>query len=318
MIKLIPQWLFEIINKKFILDFIYEIRIRKNKPIMINYRGKYENLYDDRFQNQYIIATTELINYIVTVATKQSIYAYNDEIKHCYIQADNGIRIGICGTTVYDNEKILTIRNITSLNIRIAHQILNCSAKIIDFICQNKVVKNTLVISPPGQGKTTLVRDIANKLSNEKNIDNILIVDERFEIAGNGDKNLDTGKTTDVLSGCKKSVAFEDAIKTMSPSVIITDEISSKDDIFSVMQTIRSGVKIIATAHSENIYSLKEKYLFKELLSEKCFDRIIVLSNRNGVGTIDGVFDENLRAIYVPFISWKLYLLQVLWSVVFW
>lgn len=301
MIKLLPGWLFELINKKYILDFIYEIRVRRNKPVMINYRGRYENLTDDRY-NQFVIASGELINYIVTVATKQSIYAYNDEIKHCYIQADSGIRIGICGTAVYENGKILTIKNISSLNIRIAHNIENCSSKIIDYICQNQVVKNTLIISAPGQGKTTLVRDIANKLSNEKKINNILIIDERFEIAGNGDKNLDLGKTTDIMSGCEKSIAFNDAIKTMSPNVIVTDEISSSQDLNSVRQVIRSGVKVIATAHANNIINLKEKRYFKEIIEEKCFDRFVTLSNRNGIGTIEAVFDESLRAIYIPYL----------------
>ena len=129
-----------------------------------------------------------------------------------------------------------------------------------------------------------------------------MIVDERFEIAGNGDKNLDTGFLTDILSGCKKSVAFDDAIKTMSPNVIVTDEISSKEDIISVGQAIRSGVKVIATAHAENIFSLKEKQFLNELIAGKYFERIVALSNRNGVGTIEGVFDENLRALYVQYI----------------
>ena len=300
--RLLPNWLFELINKKYLLDYIYEIRIRKNQPIVIGYRGNYEFLTDERVISNQIIASNDLINYIMTVATKQSIYAYNDELKHCYLQGDGGVRIGICGTVVYENGKILTIKNISSINIRIAHQVINCSQKIIDYICYGQNVKNTLIISPPGQGKTTLVRDIANKLSNEKNIHNILIVDERFEIAGSGDMFLDVGKTTDVLSGCEKSVAFYDTIKTMTPNVIITDEISSENDIESIKQAMRSGVKVIATAHSDNIFSLKTKKYFKELISEKYFDRFIALSNRNGVGSIDGVFDENLRAIYIPYL----------------
>ena len=307
MLKILPNWLLDIIAKNYLMDYVYEIRIRLNKPIMINYRGNYEVLVENANYNSKIIyANSELINFIVTVATKQSIYAYNDEIKHCYIQAEAGIRIGVCGTVVYNNDQILTIKNITSLNIRIAHQVLNCSEKVIDFICQNKVVKNTLIISPPGQGKTTLVRDIVYKLSNEKNINNILVVDERFEIAGGG-KELDVGKTTDILSGCEKSIAFKEAIKTMSPSVIVTDEIGDEKDIISIKQAIRSGVKVIATAHARGVQDLKLRKFFDELLREKCFDRFIALSNRNGVGTIDGIFDENLRVLYVPYLQWNLF-----------
>lgn len=300
--RLFPNWLFDIISKNYLSSFIYEIRIRINKPIMINYRGKYEKLVDKSFGGKEIIANSELINFIVTVATKQSIYAFNDEIKHCFIQFESGVRIGVCGTVVYNNGQILTIKNITSLNIRIAHQVLNCSEKIIDFVCQNKIVKNTLVISPPGCGKTTLVRDITKKLSSENGINNILIVDERFEIAGGGDKSLEVGPTTDIISGCEKSVAFDEALKTMSPTVIVTDEISSEKDIVSIMQAICSGVKVIATAHAGGIHDLKNKKFLSSLVSGKFFDRIISLSNRNGVGTVDGVFDENLRVLYVPYL----------------
>ncbi|MBQ8424969.1 MAG: stage III sporulation protein AA [Clostridia bacterium] len=302
--KLFPKWLFDYIVNNYIIDYIYEIRIRLNKPIIVNYRGNYEVLSEkNNYNSKPIISNNELINYIMTVATKQSIYAYNDEIKHCYIQGENGIRIGICGTVVYNNGKILTIKNITSLNVRIAHQVINCSKSIIDFICFNKCIKNTLILSPPAQGKTTFIRDIAYQLSNYKGINNILIIDERFEIAGGYLSDINVGKTTDIISGCEKSYAFYDTIKTMSPSVIITDEISSESDIESIKQTIRSGVKVIATTHAESISDVKSKKYFDVMLNLKYFDRIIVLSGRNGVGTIEGVFDENFRALYVPYLK---------------
>lgn len=304
MFKLLPNWLFDIIAKLYLTDYIYEIRIRLNKPIVINYRGIYEILKDNSsYKSKIICANNELINYIITVATKQSIYAYNEEIKHCYIQAESGIRIGVCGTVVYNNGKILTIKNINSLNIRVAHQVFNCSEKIIDFIYINRMVKNTLVISPPGQGKTTLIRDIVYKLSDEKKVNNILVIDERFEIAGGGDKELNVGKLTDIISGCEKSVAFDETLKTMNPSVIVTDEISSEKDINSIKQAIRSGVNVIATAHAGNIQDLKNKKYFEDLVKDKCFERYIVLSSRNGVGTIDGVFDESFRILYVPYLQ---------------
>lgn len=300
--RLLPKWLFDFISKNYLLDYIYEIRIRINSPIMINYRGNYEVLAEKiNFEKKIIYASCDLINYIMSVATKQSIYAYNDEIKHCYVQAGSGIRIGICGTIVYENGKILTIKNISSLCIRIAHEVVNCSKNIIDLICQNGFVKNSLIISPPGQGKTTLIRDIVQKLSNEKNINNILVVDERFEIAGGFPIELNVGKTTDVLSGAEKSFAFNEALKTMSPSVIVTDEISSRQDIDSVCNAIRSGVKVIASVHSKNISELKQKMYFSDIINNGYFERYITLSNRNGVGTIEGVFDENMKVLYFPY-----------------
>lgn len=301
--RLLPKWLFDYISNNYLLDYIFEIRVRLNSPIMINYRGNYEFLKEKvNFENKFVYANRELINYIVTVATKQSIYAYNDEIKHCYIQAGAGIRIGICGTVVYDNRKVMTIKNISSLNIRIAHEVKNCSKKVIDFIYINGFVKNTLIISPPGCGKTTLIRDIIQKLSNEKNVKNILVIDERYEIAGGYPIELDVGKTTDIMSGSEKSFAFNEALKTMSPSVIATDEISSKQDIESVCNAIMSGVKVIASVHASGVTDLKMKQYFSEIIGCGYFERYIVLSKRDGVGTIEGVFDENLKVLYVPYI----------------
>ena len=305
MISIFPEWLNAILSKNFVESYIFEVRIRIGKPIMVNYKGKYYSLEEKNgYNNMTVYATSELVEFVLKSATKQSIYAYNDQIKHCYIQADAGIRIGVCGTVVYNMSEVSTIKNIVSLNVRIAHQVPGCSEKIINLLCYNGLVKNTLVISPPGAGKTTLIRDIAYKLSNEKKIDNILVVDERFEIAAGGTtQDLDVGLFSDVISGSEKRFAFNEALKTMSPKVIVTDEISTEEDIESVKCAIKSGVKVVATAHAESINDLKSKKYFTSTLQEKYFERIIVLSNRFGVGTIDGVFDENLRVMYMPYLS---------------
>lgn len=306
--NILPEWLYKNITKSYEINKVYEIRIRIGKPIILNVCGKYVKLLENQdFCPKSVIANADLITYILTIATKQSIYAYNNQIKNCYITTDSGIRIGLCGTVVYDYEKVSTIKNISSLNIRISHEVINCSEKIIELITSQGEVKNTLIISPPGSGKTTMVRDIVTKLSNEKQIQNILIVDERFEIAGLKN-NFNVGEFVDVISGADKSFAFDNALKTMSPSVIVTDEISKESDIESIKQAIKSGVKVIATAHAKNILDLKLKKYFKSIVEDKYFERIVVLSARNGVGTIDGVFDENLRGIYLPYTLWKFYL----------
>ncbi len=306
MFEFFPYWLNELITKFYNFKSITEIRIRLNKPIQIESRGETTFLREQGgINSNYVYASSDLISHIITFATKQSLYAFNDQIKHCYITTEKGIRIGVCGTVIYNGEKVSTIKNICSLNIRIAHQVLNCSEKIINFLCFNGQVKNTLIISPPGAGKTTLIRDLAKKLSNEKNIKNILVVDERFEIAGNCFDGFDLGVSTDIISGSEKAFAFNESLKTMSPKVIITDELSTETDASAVMQAISSGVKVIATAHAENIQDLKRKKIFEKMISEKFFSRIVVLSFRNGVGTVDGIFDENLHVIYIPYLSWK-------------
>jgi stage III sporulation protein AA len=301
--NLLPEWLYNEISKKYILEFVFEIRLRIGKPILVNFKGKYEILFSqDGYKKIPMIATNELVEYVLSVSTKQSLYAFNDQIKHCYISTDDGIRIGVCGRVVLSDGKVATIKNITSINIRISHQVLNCSEKVINFLYNNGVVKNTLIISPPGAGKTTFIRDLAYKFSNEKQIKNILIVDERYEIAGLGiSSKLDVGDFSDIISGSDKHYAFDEALKTMSPSVIVTDEISTEDDLNSIKQAIKSGVSVIATAHAKCVEDLKFKKYFDLILKDKYFERIVVLSSRNGVGTIEGVFDENLRCIYLPY-----------------
>lgn len=307
--NILPDWLYKTITQNYSLNKIYEIRIRVGKPIVLNVGGKYIRLVDNQnFYEKPMIASADLINYILTVATKQSIYAYNNQIKNCYITTDSGIRIGLCGSVVYDGEKVSTIKNISSLNIRISHEVINCSEKIIELITASGEVKNTLIISPPGAGKTTMIRDIVTKLSNEKQVNNILVVDERFEIAGLNNNKFNVGEYVDVISGADKGFAFDNALKTMSPSVIVTDEISKETDIESIKQAIKSGVKVLATAHAKNILDLKFKKYFKSLIDDKYFERIVVLSTRNGVGTIDGIFDENLKGIYLPYMLWRFYL----------
>ena len=281
--NILPEWLFKIISNNYQLDSVYEIRIRLEKPIMINYKGEYIYLkINNSYQSSNIIANLDLINYVLAVATKQSIYAYNNQIKNCYITTDSGIRIGICGTVVYDNGEVSTIKNITSLNIRISHEVINCSKKIIGLITIDNELKNTLIISPPGAGKTTLIRDIVESLSKENNIKNILVVDERYEIAGLNYAKFELGDAVDVISGSDKNFAFENVLKTMSPSVIVTDEVSRECDIDSIKEVIKSGVKVIATAHAKNILDLKNKKYFNALIEDKYFERIVVLSKRNG------------------------------------
>ena len=304
MFNIFPEWLYNKIAGDYLKDYIYEVRIRVGKPIVICYKGCYEKItINNGLKKNFIIATKDLIEYIVSMATKHSLYAYNNEIKQGYITTDSGIRIGICGQVVYDDKEVATIKNISSLNIRIAHQVVNCSVSVIDLIVQNGRVKNTLIISPPGAGKTTMIRDIVTKLSNEKNIPNILVNDERYEIAGVGEYSFNLGDGVDVISGAEKDYAFSNTIKTMSPTVMVTDEISNEKDIEEICQVARSGVSIIATAHAESVNDIKYKKHLSKLLDNKIFERIVVLSKRRGVGTVELVVDENLKGLYLPYIA---------------
>ena len=129
-----------------------------------------------------------------------------------------------------------------------------------------------------------------------------MVVDERFEIGGMGEYSFDLGDNVDIVAGAEKEYAFSRNLKTMSPSVIVTDEISKENDINQICQTVRSGVSVIATAHAENLYDLKQNRFLSNLISQKIFERIVVLSKRNGIGTVELVADENLKGIYLPYL----------------
>lgn len=297
--NILPNWLLKNIEQNFKLTDIQELRIRKDKPIQVCYRGKYLELKNSEgIYRQSVIATKETIDYILATATKNSLYAYEDQIKNGYLVTENGIRIGLCGTAVTKNNQISFLKNITSLNLRLAHQVEGCSKKIINYIVSNSEIKNTLIISEPGAGKTTLTRDIIEQMSNQFNIPNILVIDEKFELAGENNK-FTLGTNVDLMQGTNKRFAFYDAIKVMNPNVIITDELITTEDMEGVKFAICSGVKIIATAHAKTISQIREKDFINYLVKDKCFDLFILLSKRNGVGTIEGVFNDKFQAIYL-------------------
>ena len=302
------SWLFDEqlkrLFQKLDLSRLYEIRLRRNCPIVVNYNGKNELLLTGGLgQGEKVFVNVQMIEKVLRRATENSLYAYNNQLKQGYITARGGVRIGVAGETVpSDNLLPITIKNVNSLNIRIPHEILGCSKNIFKFIYNNETgIKNTLIISPPGAGKTTILRDIACKLSTDvKTIYNVLIVDERFEIAAcvDGEAMLNVGFNTDIISGSTKSFGFENGVRVLRPDVIITDELMNKDDSIACINAINSGVKVVASIHAKNHIEVLNKEMFSILIKERYFERIIILSNRLGPGTCEMVYDQDLKCIY--------------------
>ena len=248
-------------------DSITEIRLRKGKPLVI-FQGK-EKIYPRSDAGQYTV-TGDDIEKVLGFATDFSLYAVNDRLTKGYLVKD-GVRIGVGGVGVMEQGKILSIKDVNTLVLRIPHQIKGCAEPLIPVICPNSSPKSTLIISPPGAGKTTMLRDMARLVSMSVNT---LIIDERFEIAG-VNCTLDVGES-EVISGVDKNVAYEFAIRTMSPDVIITDEVFSKAEVDSVEDVIRSGVKIFATIHGKDINSIKNSKIFCRLT--EFFEVFVTLS----------------------------------------
>ena len=294
--KILSERILSAIENNYNSSNVYEIRLRKNCPVVINFAGKNMFLINN---NSQVIASTDDINFTLSVATKNSLYAYSDQIKSGFITIENGIRIGIAGECVTGEDGVVkTIKNVTSLAIRIPHEIDNCAHTALAFIL-NGGIKSTLIVAPPGAGKTTFLRDIARHIA-DKTPYNVTIADERMEIASvsGGVATLSVGKTSDIISKTTKDYAFSYGIRSLAPDVLICDELASEKDALSALKCKRSGVKIIATIHGASLDSLKNESWSNFLIKEKCFERIIVLSNKSGPGTYEAIYDENLNLIY--------------------
>ena len=276
--------------KSFLLkDSIQEIRIKVNKPVIINLSRKEVILNS--------IVTLDDIKQILVRVSNYSLYAYEEEIKQGYITIKGGHRIGIAGECVISQGEVRTIRNISSLNIRICREVKGCSNEVMKFITENNRVFNTLIVSPPKCGKTTILRDIARNISNGMPINSLMgkkvsIIDERSEIAScfNGIPQLDVGIRSDILDNCLKKDGMIMAIRSLSPDILICDEIGTDGDMEALNMAFNSGVNIIVSIHGYSIEDIYRRRIFKDLLENSILDRIIVLSNKNGPGTIENAY----------------------------
>lgn len=257
---------------------LQEIRIRVNKPIILKLR-KLEVVIE------YEISQTEILQ-IVEKLCNNSIYAYKNQMCEGFITIKGGHRVGITGSAVMDNGKIINIKYITSLNFRVAREVENCSYSILNQVVdvKNDTINNTLIVSPPGKGKTTMLRDLIKNISNgipKINFRgrNCGVVDERGEIAAmyQGIPQNNVGIRTDIIENISKAKGMKMLIRSMSPEVIACDEIGSKEDIQAIKEAMLSGVKGIFTMHGRNLNDIKANTYINELVENKTIEKIIFL-----------------------------------------
>lgn len=274
--------------EKYNIHNLEEVRIRVNKPIYI-----FENGIEKKLA---YTSTLEDLRVIFTRMSNFSAYAFDENIKSGYITLKGGNRVGICGRCVVENSKIKTIKDISSINIRFAKEALGCSDDVMKHILEGNMVNNTIIISPPKCGKTTMLRDIAKNISNgfKGSIGkNVSLIDERNEIAScyMGMPQLDVGIRTDVLEGCPKAQGIVMMVRSMAPEVIICDEIGSEEDLNAIILAMNSGVKIVTSIHGENIEDFYGKYIYKKSKEHSIFKKAIVLKNSTKKGVVDYIWD---------------------------
>lgn len=289
-LNILPAHLKGRVEKLSDIKGLQEIRLKVNKPLIFQI-GEQEIISD-------YIVTYQDIKLIMQHISNYSVYAYEEEIKQGYITIKGGHRVGLCGSCAIEDNKIKTIKTVASLNIRVGREVRGCSNKILPYILINNEVLNTIIISPPRCGKTTLIRDVARNISEgirEHNFSGkkLCIIDERSEISGcyNGVPQMNIGIRTDVFDNCPKAEGIMLAIRSMSPEVIVCDEIGTYRDMESILMALNSGVKLITTIHGFGIEDLYKRAVFKDIMENHVFERAVVLSTSKGAGTIEYIYD---------------------------
>lgn len=265
---------------------IQEIRLRVCAPLLIFYQNQEyyitrEGNFTDRQQEAYRVsaqALKETLEYM----SRYSLYAFEEELRQGFLTVPGGHRVGLAGKTLAGNQGIRAMKWISSVNVRLAHEIRGCADQVLPWLYEGKEICHTLILSPPGAGKTTLLRDLIRQISDgsggRRGI-TVGVVDERSELAAcyQGVPQNDLGIRTDVLDGCPKAYGMRMLIRSMAPRVVAVDEIGSREDLEAMEAVMNCGCRLIATVHGSCMEDLKRKPALERLFKEQWFGRYIVL-----------------------------------------
>lgn len=301
-LSVLPRSIRVLIGKEHLqYEYLQEIKLRVEKPLLLVYRG--EEIIPGNQRGKPYIVTREDIREMLEYISNYSLYAYEQEMKQGYITIEGGHRVGMTGQAIIENGKVKNLRYISSINLRMSHEILGCADPIFPFITYNKKLYHTLIVSPPRCGKTTLLRDMIRQISNGNGWINgmsVGVVDERSELGGcyMGVAQTQLGIRTDVLDCCPKAEGMIMLIRSMGPEVIAVDEIGTAEDVHAIEYAMHCGCKMLATVHADSMEELRKKPLFDQMVAEKRFERYVLLENREHVGQVEGIYDSRGTLLY--------------------
>ena len=229
------------------------------------------------------VVEAEELETLCDLATEFSRYAASETIRCGFVPVRGGFRVGLCGTAVMKEGVSTNLKNLSSAAIRIGREKKGIGEDLAPRLFHEGVFQNTLILSPPGGGKTTLLRDLVRILSEGREglpPRRIALLDERGEVAvmHQGLPQMDIGPCTDVLDACPKALGIPMVLRAMNPQIIAVDEITARQDIKAMTLAVGCGVRLLATVHAANVEELMEKPLYRQLLEERIFRLAVCIS----------------------------------------
>ncbi len=250
---------------------VEEVRLRAGQMPMVVLNGEELPLPADGPISERELSLT------LEVATRASTHTALEQLRQGYFTLRGGHRVGLCGTAVTEDGRVKSFRHLSSLNIRIAHVVSGCGEEVLTRLRAGGSFPNTLILAPPGGGKTTLLRDLVRLLSNGGT--RVGLADERGEVAAlwEGVPQFDVGEHTDVLEGCPKAVGLMLLLRGMNPQILACDEVTDPADCAALERCSNSGVGLLATLHARKVEDLAQKPLYRALLARGLFHRAVVI-----------------------------------------
>jgi len=292
---------------------IEEIRIREDRPLEVSWPGDYAFVTREsglvRDPLGAYRPTSGDCRTLLELLTQHSLYSFEEELRRGYVTVAGGHRVGLAGRAVLEAGKVRTIRDVGSFNVRVSREVKGVSRGVASLLVDaaHKRVFNTLIVSPPQQGKTTLLRDLARAFSDGTSEARTMlgkglkvgVVDERSEIAASckGVPRFDLGPRTDVLDGCPKAEGMMMMIRSLSPELLVVDEIGRPEDADALHEALHGGISVIATAHGYSWDDVRLRPVLKQLIEERLFARLVFVNLHRGGERKYQVLDADGRQV---------------------